>query len=380
MHRKETSVVFYEDYSKDIFTTLSTEEINLFYELLEVAAQQFLGSYAKEFSIKIKKLPLQFEKIIRRLRTMIMVVNYHNNKTITSREDINLIRKVKITQNTLYFNLEKEILKPYIEHRKEFDHVFVKIDWALKSKYSKFLYRILTEHRETKYSIHYEMLLMLMNLSDPKYLAARAYNVFNRDVLKKCVDELNEWSDLRIEYYPIKNKKEKKIVEKIVFEVTTQEPKEHQKELSEQEEMDINISQLIEHKAIKEYERVAKYSHIMDKSAYINSIIRKYDRDDIAAEIRINRWIEYTKTEFRPLTDQPALLCIDPYNKKEMITIDNAFGLVDIINHKQISKKPSITLKKLNNWLEQGADIEFKALGRIYEDYLISYVNLTPSY
>ncbi len=380
MHRKETSVVFYEDYSKDIFTTLSTEEINLFYELLEVAAQQFLGSYAKEFSIKIKKLPLQFEKIIRRLRTMIMVVNYHNNKTITSREDINLIRKVKITQNTLYFNLEKEILKPYIEHRKEFDHVFVKIDWALKSKYSKFLYRILTEHRETKYSIHYEMLLMLMNLSDPKYLAARAYNVFNRDVLKKCVDELNEWSDLRIEYYPIKYKKEKKIVEKIVFEVTTQEPKEHQKELSEQEEMDINISQLIEHKAIKEYERVAKYSHIIDKSAYINSIIRKYDRDDIAAEIRINRWIEYTKTEFRPLTDQPALLCIDPYNKKEMITIDNAFGLVDIINHKQISKKPSITLKKLNNWLEQGADIEFKALGRIYEDYLISYVNLTPSY
>lgn len=380
MHRKETSVVFYEDYSKDIFTTLSTEEINLFYELLEVAAQQFLGSYAKEFSIKIKKLPLQFEKIIRRLRTMIMVVNYHNNKTITSREDINLIRKVKITQNTLYFNLEKEILKPYIEHRKEFDHVFVKIDWALKSKYSKFLYRILTEHRETKYSIHYEMLLMLMNLSDPKYLAARAYNVFNRDVLKKCVDELNEWSDLRIDYYPIKNKKEKKIVEKIVFEVTTQEPKEHQKELSEQEEMDINISQLIEHKAIKEYERVAKYSHIVDKSAYINSIIRKYDRDDIAAEIRINRWIDYTKTEFRPLTDQPALLCIDPYNKKEMITIDNAFGLVDIINHKQISKKPSITLKKLNNWLEQGADIEFKALGRIYEDYLISYVNLTPSY
>ena len=380
MHRKETSVVFYEDYSKDIFTTLSTEEINLFYELLEVAAQQFLGSYAKEFSIKIKKLPLQFEKIIRRLRTMIMVVNYHNNKTITSREDINLIRKVKITQNTLYFNLEKEILKPYIEHRKEFDHVFVKIDWALKSKYSKFLYRILTEHRETKYSIHYEMLLMLMNLSDPKYLAARAYNVFNRDVLKKCVDELNEWSDLRIEYYPVKNKKEKKIVEKIVFEVTTQEPKEHQKELSEQEEMDITISQLIEHKAIKEYERVAKYSRIVDKSAYINSIIRKYDRDDIAAEIRINRWIEYTKTEFRPLTDQPALLCIDPYNKKEMITIDNAFGLVDIINHKQISKKPSITLKKLNNWLEQGADIEFKALGRIYEEYLISYVNLTPSY
>ena len=60
MYRKETSVVFYEDYSKDIFTTLSTEEINLFYELLEVAAQQFLGSYAKEFSIKIKKFATSY--------------------------------------------------------------------------------------------------------------------------------------------------------------------------------------------------------------------------------------------------------------------------------------------------------------------------------
>lgn len=379
MHRKETSIVFYEDYINDVFTTLNTDEINLFYELLEGASQQFLGTYTKQFNIEISKLPHNYEKIIRKLRSMIMVVNYHKENSLVEREDINLLRKVKISKNTLYYTLEKEILKPYMEHRNEFDHVFVKIDWAMKSKYSKFLYRILTEHRDNEYSIHYEMLLMLMNLSNPKYLASRSYPVFNRDVLKKCVDEINHWSDLKVEYFPVKSKKDKKVVEKITFEITTQEPQKHQQELSEQEEMNILISQLIEEKALIQYEKAAKYSNIVDKSAYINSIIRKYNREDMDAEIRLNRWIEYTKDEFKPNTNQPALLCIDPYGKKEMITITNEYGLFDITNNRQIARKPSTSLKKINSWIEKGAmDIEFRALGRIYDEYLISYVNLLP--
>lgn len=379
MHRPETSVVFYEDYTKDVFTTLTTEEINVFYELLEVASQQFLGAYTKQFSIAIDKLPHNYEKIIRKLRSMIMVVNYHKDNKLIEREDINLIRKVKITEYTLYFSLEKEILNPYIEHRKEFDHVFVKIDWAMKSKYSKFLYRILTEHRGKTYTIHYEMLLVLMNLSNPKYLAARAYPVFNRDVLKICVEEINEWSDLKVSYYPVKTKDEKKTVEKITFEINTQEPKVQPQKLSEQEEMDILISQLIEEKAVAQYETAKKFSNIVDKSAYINSIIRKYDREDIEAEIRIKRWLEITKNELRPNTDQPALLCIDPYGRKEMLTISNDYGLCDVINRRQISRKPSTTLKKINGWIEKGTiDVEFKALGRIYDDYLVSYINLLP--
>ena len=380
MHRKETSVVFYEDYTKDIFTTLTTEEINLFYELLEVASQQFLGTYTKQFTIALDKLPHNYEKIIKKLRSMIMVVNYHKDNELIEREDINLLRKIKITKDTLYFSLEKEILSPYIEHRKEFDHVFVKIDWAMKSKYSKFLYRILTEHRGKEYTIHYEMLLMLMNLTNPKYLAARSYPVFNRDVLKKCVEEINEWSDLKVSYYPVKSKDEKKTVEQITFEIHTQEPKVHAQELSEQEEMDILVSQLIEEKAIAQYEKSKQYSNIVDKSAYINSIIRKYDREDIEAEIRLKRWLEYAKEEFRPDTNQPAVLCIDPFGKREMITVTNDYGLFDIITHRQIARKPSTSLKKINGWIEKGAmDVEFKTLGRIYDDYLVSYINLLPS-
>ena len=380
MHRKETSVVFYEDYTKDIFTTLTTEEINLFYELLEVASQQFLGTYTKQFTISLDKLPHNYEKIIKKLRSMIMVINYHKDNELIEREDINLLRKIKITKDTLYFSLEKEILNPYIEYRNEFDHVFVKIDWAMKSKYSKFLYRILTEHRGKEYTIHYEMLLMLMNLTNPKYLAARSYPVFNRDVLKKCVEEINEWSDLKVSYYPVKSKDEKKTVEQITFEIHTQEPKVHAQELSEQEEMDILVSQLIEEKAIAQYEKSKQYSNIVDKSAYINSIIRKYDREDIEAEIRLKRWLEYAKEEFRPDTNQPAVLCIDPFGKREMITVTNDYGLFDIITHRQIARKPSTSLKKINGWIEKGAmDVEFKTLGRIYDDYLVSYINLLPS-
>lgn len=376
MHRPETSIVFYEDYSNDVFTTLSVEEINLFYILLDVAQKEFSGVYVKEYSIDIKKLPNNYERLLRKLRTMIMVVNYHDDLDIVSREDINLLRKTKLTHDKLYFSLEKEILKPYIEHRKEFDHVFVKIDWALKSKYSKFLYRILSEHRNTTYKIHYETLLVLMNLSNPKYLAGRSYPVFNRDVLKHCVDDLNEWSDLYVEYYPIKNKNDKKTTSKIAFEIKTQEPKVIAEELSEQEEMNILVSQLIDEKATNEYNRVSEYTRIIDKSAYINAIISKFNRDEIEAEIRLKWWLDYMKVEIKPNHNQPALLCIDPYGRKEMITIANDYSLFDILKNKHISKKPTSTLKKINGWIENGADFEFRALGRIYDELLISYVNL----
>ncbi len=376
MHRPETSIVFYEDYTNDVFTTLSVEEINLFYLLLEIAKTEFSGVYVKEYSIDLNKLPNNYEMIIRKLRTMIMVVNYHDGIDIISREDINLLRKTKITSEKLYFSLEKEILKPYIEHKKEFDHVFVKIDWALKSKYSKFLYRILSEHRNNIYKIHYETLLVLMNLSNPKYLAGRSYHVFNRDVLKNCVNDLNEWSDLYVEYYPIKNKNDKKSVSKITFEIKTQEPKVIEQVLSEQEEMNICVSELINEKAISEYNRVSEYTRIIDKSAYINAIINKFNRADIEAEIRLKWWLDYMKLEIKPNHNQPSVLCIDPNYKKEMITISNDYSLFDITNNKFISRKPTTTLKKINKWIEQGADFQFRALGRIYDDLLVSYVNL----
>jgi hypothetical protein len=378
MHRKETSVVFYQDYNRDVFTTLDTPEINLFYELLEVASQQFSGTYTKEFHIELNKLPWNHEKLLRKLRSTIMVVNYHKGLEIPEREDINLLRRTKFTKDKLYFTLEREILKPYMTHRKEFDHVFVKIDWAMKSKYSKFLYRILSEHVGITYEIHYEVLLMLLNLSDPKYLAGRAWPVFNRDVLKKCVEEVTEWSDIKVEYYPIKNKKDKKIIEKVAFEVHAQTPKEHKRELSDREEMDILVSQRIEQKAIKAYEEATIRKRIVDKSAYINSIIQKFDRADIEAEIRLEKWIDYAKEEFKPDSNQPMMLCFDPHHKKEIYVIDNDYGIVDFINKKQITKKPSVTLKRLNLWLEKDADIEFKTLGKIYDEYLVSYINLLP--
>lgn len=378
MHRKETTIVFYQDYFNDVFTTLTSDEIDLFYKLLDEASKQFAGTYTKEFHIELTSLPKNYEKVIRRLRTMIMVVNYHKKNVVLEREDINLLRRTRFNKDKLYFSLEKEILKPYMEHREEFDHVFVKIEWALKSKYSKFLYRILSEHKEEEYEIHYEVLLMLLNLSDPKYLAGRAYGVFNRDVLKKCVEELNEWSDLHIEHYPIRNKKDNKVVDKVVFEIHKQEPKNHEQELSEQEEMELAISQRIEDKANKQFEISSKWQNIIDKSSYINTIIKRMNREDIEAEIRLERWLDYAKDEFRPNHNQPALLCIDPHLKKEIITLTNDFGLYDVIQQKTVTKKPSVTLKRLNSWLERGADVEFKTFGMINDDYLVSYINLLP--
>jgi plasmid replication initiation protein len=374
---KKTSVVFYEDYAKDVFTTLNSSEINLLYVLLDVATLQFSKTKSMDFEISIDALPQNCESTLKKLRSMIMVINTHDTQSVCDRSDVNLIRKIKINDGIMYFSLEEEILLPYMQKRSDFDQMFVKIDWALKSKYSKFLYNILSSHRNSEYTVHYELLLVLLNLSNPKYLASRAYGVFNKQVLKKCVDEINTWSDLNIVYYPVKSKCEKQVVEKVTFEIFTQQPKNIAPELSEQEQMNIKISQLIEEKASKIYEKSKQSYNILDKSAYVNGIIKKFNRDDIESEIRLIDWLEYTKKEFKPNTNQPACLCIDPNGKSQMITITNDFGLYDILSKKYVVTKPSNALKKINTWIQKGdIHIEFKPLGRIYDEHLISYVNI----
>lgn len=374
MHRKETSVIFYQDYFKNIFALLPTQEIDLFYKLLEIAAKQFNGTYTKEFHISINQLPKDYENLIKHLRSIVMVVNVHKGSKIIEKEDINLIRRTKFTDTTFYFGIEKEILKTFMLHRKEFDYIFVKTDWMLTSKYSKFLYRILSEHIGLKFEITYEMLIMLLNLTEPKYLTEKSWGVFNREILSKSVDELNEWSDITIEYKIKKNKKNSNIVDKIIFEIHSQTPKPNDT-IEEKVKFDKLVLERMIEKATKNYNVEIHKKEILDKNLYINSIIEEFDRDEIAAELMIGEWIEYIKKEFSPNITTPSLMCLYPTNTNNIYVIDNEYGLVNLIEKNHITRKPTVTLKKINNWLANDMTINFRTFKNIYEMYAISYVN-----
>ena len=82
--------------------------------------------------------------------------------------------------------------------------------------------------------------------------------------------------------------------------------------LIEKEEMDILISKRIEDQASKSFNEVIKKRKIIDKSAYMNAILKKIDRADIEAEIRLERWLDYTKKDLRPNTDLSLIHISEP--------------------------------------------------------------------
>lgn len=374
MHRANSSIIFYDDYYKNVYTTLTDQEINIFYVLLENAAIEKSDMY----SIDLETMPRGSEQIIKKLRTMIMAVIRIDGSTVKEIEDINLISRSKIRDGVLYYFIESDILEPYINHRNEFDHIFIKISSALKSKYSRFLYRILTEHRGTEFKVHYEVLMLLLNLNDPKYLGSRSYRVFERDILSKAVEDINAFTDLKVTYYKIRDRSNHAKVDKYVFESHTQINTLNTSKLSESEKLDIEISERINHKVSSQLNIAMQKSRITDKNAYVQRLIDKVDREDISAEIRLDKWLEYIKKEFKPNSNQPSILCIDPHGKKEFFSLTNDYALYDLINQKCIAVKPKRTMKKINEWLTHGAEISFKSIGKIYDDLLISYINLQP--
>ena len=54
MHTKTSSVVFYENYANDTFTILTSQEIDIYYKFLEIAAKQFQGHYDVFFTAKFE--------------------------------------------------------------------------------------------------------------------------------------------------------------------------------------------------------------------------------------------------------------------------------------------------------------------------------------
>jgi len=364
-----TSLVFYDSYSTDEFTTLSDYELDFYYELLEITENSGNDDF---FEVVIANLPENWEKTIKKLRSTIVVINFDNLK-----QDFNLISSIKISPSHLYFKIDNFFIDLFLNYRKKFDNFFIKVDWALQSKFSKFLYRILVNNRNSQYCVKYEILLVLLNLHESKYFAGRSFSTFEREVLKKSINELNKFSDLLVSYEVIRDEHDEKIINDIVFTIETQEVKASNFTLSEQEELYLAVSKRIEEKANLALKEIERNKKITNKRAYLNAIIKNFERKEIEAEIRITNWLNKTKDFFVLETDQPSLLFLHiENNEDDWITIRNDLCLLNLTKNKLITKKPSRTLKLLNDLLsDDKVDVEFKQIGRIYDECLISYVN-----
>ena len=119
------------------------------------------------------------------------------HKLTVSRHKHNNKKKVRIV-------LDGEICQMVFEVKKLFTKFYLRIQFSMHSKYSKLLYELLKDYQGVKTKIiEFDLLIGLLNV-DFENTKNGQWSLFNQNILKKAVNEINEKSDIYVSYEPIK--------------------------------------------------------------------------------------------------------------------------------------------------------------------------------
>ena len=198
------NLIFYKSREYFIKENIELTEFIPFEIDLKTFSKEF-GKYQKsEFSTLIKQLDeLSNVKVVinalRKNKNMETTFTRFIHKLTVSKHKNNVRKKVRLV-------LDGEICKMIFDVKKLFTKFYLKIQFSMKSKYSKLLYEILKDYQgvNTK-TIDFELLLGLLNV-DFENTNNGTWALFNQNIIKKAVKEINEKSDIYVSYEPIKER------------------------------------------------------------------------------------------------------------------------------------------------------------------------------
>jgi len=233
--------------------------------------------------------------------------------------------------------LDGDICKMIFNVKKLFSKFYLKIQFSMKSKYSKLLYELLKDYEGifTKI-IDYELLVGLLNVDYEKTNNGK-WALFNQNILKKAVKEINEKSDIKVSYEPIKERPDggRLQVTKIKFMMEKQDEN-RLKELGIlDQEPELSIEEQIHQNKLKNKSKakmvklVKNGYEIKDEESWINTDIRK-NEELYTAQYKLDDYIDAlddmdldSKQELLSSlatylkTDDPIVL-IDGYSIKDL--------------------------------------------------------------
>lgn len=135
---------------------------------------------------------------------------------------------------SFYVEIDRNF-KPYLLGFKEFfSKIPIKYTYVLKSKYSIRLYELLKQYENTGYRVDYlPDLREMLGIEPNEY---KRFEAFERIVLKRAVEEINEKTDLEVSY---RKKKTGRRITHIEFEISSKQGEDTQTEKSISESIDI---------------------------------------------------------------------------------------------------------------------------------------------
>jgi plasmid replication initiation protein len=230
--------------------------------------------------------------------------------------------------------------------------MFLDIQYSFSLKYSKLLYELLKDYEGiNKITINYDLLLGLLNVKNVDRYSKFSY--FNGEILKPSMNEINEKSDILIDFEPIKEKPndERMQVTKIKFTIN--------KQSTQRLEALGLISQTAENnkhykKSKSKLDALVKNGYkVVDEEMWIETDIKK-NSDRYDSEYRIDTWIKETdaedKKEIYQLLATTLEGCDDP-----MVIIDN-YKIIGVFSKDAYTRNPQETIEQLNSIIKECND------------------------
>lgn len=364
-------VVFFENYKKGVFAYLTPTQIDLLNILFYTIKKEILSN-----KIQIDNLDPIVEVTVRLTEIHSMLNNKYNKDSESLLHYLYELKKVDVMINSLgkvkdrieykltsiihtltwskhrnildkniKVGMDRDVILSFIKRTDYFAKMYLTLQLSMTSKYSKLLYEILKDYEGIKsITIDFQMLLPLLNVNFENTKNGQ-WALFNQNILKKSVIEINKESDIFVTYDPIKEKLEgkRKQVTKIKFFIKKQSE-------SRLQELGLIEESITDHKLYnKSKTKLDKFIKngykVIDETMWIETDIKKNEKQ-YDSEIRIEQWMKSTqKTERVEIFEYLASSldnCDDP-----VVSIDN-YKIIGVFSEYAFTRNPQETIDLLN--------------------------------
>jgi len=292
-------VLYFTDYKKMVYAQLTPTQIDLMNVITYQARKHFISKkielnydYASVMiELELKEVSEYFNKYkhndyhqlieqlngLRKLDIVFNVLkkNKYMETTLTSFiHELTISKHKENNKKIVKVHISTKVLGLFLDVKKLFTKMHLQIQFSMKSKYSKLLYELLKDYEGINSKIiDYDLLIGLINAGHSERYNTFSY--FNNDILKKAIKEINDKSDIKVSYEPIKERPDggRLQVTKIKFMmkkqkcdlIDNQEP-----ELSIEEQIKYNKKKVITEQRLKQ---AKQFQEIKNEDAWIKKTI-----------------------------------------------------------------------------------------------------------
>lgn len=415
-------VLFYSDFHKEEYALLTPLQIDLisvmFYFVSDIMTKQDLNeediyewASMNHFEINLQSIAEVlgkydngfYEPIVSNLQELskiqVLTNTLHKNKTQESTlfhfiRKITWLKEKHTTSKRVKVWFEPELLIMFLNIKSYFTKFYLQIQFGLKSKYSKLLYDLLKDYSGLgEVTLDFEILKAILNVDVREGSNMDGWSIFNRDIMKRAVKEVNEKSDIKLTYEPIKDRLDKKLeVVKVKFKITKQKSiLIDYDEPSTSFDIDTNVvsddsdrtEDPIEMKlmeiAKKRMNDYIKFSgeKVTNKTNYIKTVLENLKKEnlDVASILELETILDEIKDEFRNLkSSKHQLLVMENFENYPVVSISSNYFIYSPVDKSNISDSVRDTINKINNFKKMNGKFKIITTSEKISELEISYL------